>query len=110
MPLWTRLCEVYIQQAILAMAHLKRVAIFQIRSMRFRVFYFTHVFIPKPVPTFGRHALGEAFTRKPRGGFAKKRLASFEASQKGAGLEVGSHPGCHLNFKPRQPRAILGKV
>ncbi|CDX54526.1 hypothetical protein MPL3365_20040 [Mesorhizobium plurifarium] len=25
--------------------------------MRFR-FDFTHVYIPKPVPTFGRHALG----------------------------------------------------
>ncbi len=38
---------------------LKRVAIFRIRSMRFWVFDFTHVFIPKPVPTFGRHALTE---------------------------------------------------
>ncbi|CDX23078.1 hypothetical protein MPLA_1220043 [Mesorhizobium sp. ORS 3359] len=25
--------------------------------MRFRFLIFTHVFIPKPVPTFGRHAL-----------------------------------------------------
>ncbi|CDX50297.1 hypothetical protein MPL1032_110042 [Mesorhizobium plurifarium] len=27
-------------------------------AMRFGFFDFTHVFIPKPVPTFGRHALG----------------------------------------------------
>ncbi|CDX49620.1 hypothetical protein MPL1032_100137 [Mesorhizobium plurifarium] len=35
----------------------KRVAIFQVRSMRFGFFDLAHVFIPKPVPTFGRHAL-----------------------------------------------------
>ena len=35
---------------------LRHVAIFQIRSMRFG-FCFTRVFVPKPVPTFGRHAL-----------------------------------------------------
>ncbi|WP_199224726.1 hypothetical protein [Falsochrobactrum shanghaiense] len=44
---------------------IKRVAIFQIRSLRFQFLFFTHVVIPKPVPTFGRHALVPALSRKP---------------------------------------------
>ncbi|NKN15363.1 hypothetical protein GFL86_28265 [Rhizobium laguerreae] len=37
---------------------LKRVAIFQIRSSRFRSLFFTHVVVAKPRHTFARHALG----------------------------------------------------
>ena len=36
---------------------LKRVAIFQMRSLRFRVF-FSHVVLAKPLHTFARHASG----------------------------------------------------
>ncbi|TAT80308.1 hypothetical protein ELI54_19740 [Rhizobium ruizarguesonis] len=43
----------------------KRVAIFQIRSSRFRSLFPTHVVVAKPLHSFARHALDVTVTRSP---------------------------------------------